>query len=206
MVDVLTRFFHFKTDLLWHKDTISEKYDLLVLPGGFSYGDYLRSGAIARFVKSMESLSAHAKEGRAVLGICNGFQILCESHLLPGVLIKNKSLKHIAKSVPLKTGNSPVTAALDSERIFNVPVSHGDGNYRIDEDGLKKLLDQQRIAFRYTENPNGSVDDIAGITSENQKILGMMPHPERASDPVNTLGRSSADGYDILKAVLEKIC
>jgi phosphoribosylformylglycinamidine synthase subunit PurQ / glutaminase len=206
MVDVLSRFFNFKTDLLWHKDSITEKYDLLVVPGGFSYGDYLRSGAIARFAVAMKSLGEHAAQGRPVIGICNGFQILCESHLLPGVLIRNNNLKHIAKTVPLIPGNTTLTSSLSSDRIYNIPVSHGDGNYRIDEDGLKRLHDKECIAFRYAENPNGSVYDIAGITSENHRILGMMPHPERAADPLNTLGIGSSDGYEILNAVLNTIC
>lgn len=198
---ILRDFFSVPTDMIWHRDSIEDgKYDLLVVPGGFSYGDYLRAGAIARFAPAMNALVKHAKSGRSVLGICNGFQILCEAGLLPGALIRNNSLMHICKDTVLKASpDNPVTGKLS--KPLSIPVSHGDGNFRISDDGLQKLKDHGQIAFRYTENPNGSVDDIAGITSENHHVLGMMPHPERATDPVN----GKTDGRPVLSAILEKI-
>jgi len=196
---ILSTFFSVQTDLLWHKNSIQEKYDLLVVPGGFSYGDYLRCGAIARFAPAMKSLVDHAKEGRPVIGICNGFQILCESGLLPGALIRNESLKHICKNVSLKpvSGNA-FTSGLSEQRTYEIPVSHGEGNFRIDDQGLQELKENNQIAFRYEVNPNGSIDHIAGITDKKHRILGMMPHPERATDPVN----GSVDGKLILEAML----
>lgn len=199
---VFQEFYNARADILWHRNAIEETYDLLALPGGFSYGDYLRSGAIAQFAPAMNSLKIHSYQGRPVIGICNGFQILCEAGLLPGALIRNVNLKHIARPVDLRAySNVPFTDGLDFEKIYRIPVSHSDGNYRIDDDGLKKLQDQNRIAFRYTENPNGSMDDIAGIVNEKGNILGMMPHPERATDPVN----GDVDGRLILDAIVSRI-
>jgi phosphoribosylformylglycinamidine synthase I len=195
---ILEKFFSVQTDMLWHGDSISGSYDLLVVPGGFSYGDYLRAGAIARFAPAMQDLLKHAQRGGPVLGICNGFQILCESHLLPGALIRNATIKHICKDVDLKPNDAnPIFGRLQGP--LSIPVSHGDGNYRASEDTLKALQDNNQIAFRYIENPNGSVDDIAGITSKDGKIIGMMPHPERATDPVN----GKTDGRSILDALLQ---
>lgn len=198
ILDVLNRFYDTEGELLWHANAIQGKYDLLVVPGGFSYGDYLRPGAIARFAPAMVSLQDHAKRGGPVVGICNGFQILCEAGLLPGVLIRNVSLKHIARWVDLRAESTPFTKGLDPNRTYRIPISHGDGNYRISEDGLKGLLDNDQIAFRYTENPNGSVDDIAGVTDKSHRVIGMMPHPERATDPANR----QTDGEPILRSIL----
>lgn len=197
---ILQEFFQVPTDMLWHGDSIQKSYDLLVVPGGFSYGDYLRAGAIARFAPAMQDVISHAKKGGYVLGICNGFQILCESHLLPGALIRNQSLKHICKDVSLLPDKAnPVFGKLKGP--LAIPVSHGEGNYRADDETLKALRDKGQIAFRYEDNPNGSLDNIAAITSENGRIVGMMPHPERATDPVNGKTR----GRPILQALLESM-
>jgi phosphoribosylformylglycinamidine synthase len=198
---ILSRFYNADAKILWHGDAIHEKYDLLVIPGGFSYGDYLRAGAIARFAPAMKSLKEHAEKGGPVMGICNGFQILCEAELLPGVLIQNTSLKHIAKSVPLNVAGTAMTSGLNKNKIYNIPVSHSEGNYRNTEAGLKELQDRDLIAFRYAENPNGSMDDIAGIVNAGGNIIGMMPHPERAADPVN----GETDGKDLLDSILNTI-
>ncbi|MDX1959448.1 MAG: phosphoribosylformylglycinamidine synthase subunit PurQ [Leptospiraceae bacterium] len=172
---------HYSHDvrLLWHKDSITEKFDLIVVPGGFSYGDYLRSGAIARFSNAMKSLPEHISKGGKVLGICNGFQILTEARLLPGALLRNLNQKHICKTVALKAGNSKLLSGVDS--ILKIPISHGEGRYFADSDTLKQLEEKNRILVKYAyDNPNGSVNDIAGIISEDGKVVGLMPHPERA--------------------------
>ncbi len=198
---VLRDFFDFKTDLLWHDRPIADErsYDLLVVPGGFSYGDYLRCGAIARFSPAMQSVVAHAQRGGAVLGICNGFQILCEARLLPGALIRNRGLLHLAKDVTLVAGNSPLFQNLKGQ--YRIPVSHSEGNFRADDETLKRLEGEGRVALRYLNNPNGSINDIAGILSENGRVLGMMPHPERATDPLN----GKTDGRAILEAYLKTL-
>lgn len=197
---ILEKFFNIKTDIIWHNSTFEEKnYDLIVLPGGFSYGDYLRCGAIARFSKAMNSLFEHTKKNKPVIGICNGFQILCEAKLLPGALIRNQNLLHIAKDVPIIKGNCEFFKDLND--IYFIPISHSEGNYYADEETLKELQNEGRIAFFYKENPNGSILNIAGILSKNKKILGMMPHPERATDPVN----GKTDGYIILKTILDHL-
>ncbi len=202
IVRVLHEFFHAETALLWHAEPLHERYDLLVVPGGFSYGDYLRAGAIARFAPAMNSLIEHRKRGGPVFGVCNGFQILCEAGLLPGALIRNQSLKHICKTVRLRANPANAFAAgLDGGREYAAPISHGDGNYRIDPDGLAALEDNQQIVFRYQENPNGSVADIAGVSDREQLVLGMMPHPESAVDPITGSG---ADGREILTALLQR--
>lgn len=198
IVTVLAQFFDAQVDLLWHAERFSKKYDLLVVPGGFSYGDYLRAGAIARFSAAMNDVAEHAKQGRPLLGICNGFQILCEAGLLPGALIRNVSLKHICRDVGLRAvPTTPFTKSLDPDRIYRIPVSHSDGNYRADERTLAELEDQGRIAFRYVDNPNGSLADIAGVVNPAGNVLGMMPHPERAVDPLV----GGTDGATILRAV-----
>ncbi len=196
---VLRDIFGCKTDLLWHDRSIEDSYDLLVVPGGFSYGDYLRCGAIARFSPAMQSVIDHAKRGGAVLGICNGFQILCEAQLLPGALIRNKGLLHLAKDVTLVAGNSSIFQGLKGQ--YRIPISHSEGNYRADEETLKRLEGEGRVALRYLDNPNGSMNDIAGIVSENGRVLGMMPHPERATDPRN----GKTDGKAILEAYLQSL-
>ena len=197
ILDVLRRFFHADARLLWHADRIDGEFDLLVVPGGFSYGDYLRSGAIARFSPAMKDVSAHAAAGRPLVGICNGFQILCEAHLLPGALIRNVSLKHVCRDVTIRAeSGTPYTHSLSPDLTYVVPVSHGDGNFRADEESLRRIEGEGQVAFRYVDNPNGSVNDIAGIVNAGGNVLGMMPHPERAVDPLT----GGTDGAELLRA------
>ena len=201
---VLHNFFDIKANLLWHDNFFQEKYELIILPGGFSYGNYLRAGAIARFAKAMKSLETHIKRGACVLGICNGFQILCEASLLPGTLLANQSLKHVARDIRLTTNSqNRFTKHLSKETMYQIPVSHSEGNYYIEENNYKKLLDNNQIAFQYqaTENPNGSFQNIAGVSSPDMKILGMMPHPERA---INSL-TGGTDGKLVLQSILNAI-
>ncbi|MEO1102085.1 MAG: phosphoribosylformylglycinamidine synthase subunit PurQ [Pseudomonadota bacterium] len=169
--------------MVWHKDgTIPDGTDMVMVPGGFSYGDYLRCGAIAGNSPIISQLLSHAERGGYVLGVCNGFQILCETGLLPGALIRNASLNFVCKPQPLRVenANSAFTSSYAGGDDITIPVAHHDGNYVADEDTLDTLENEGRIAFRYAGNPNGSARDIAGILSENGRILGMMPHPERA--------------------------
>ena len=183
------------TQFFWHKERNIPAADLIVLPGGFSYGDYLRTGAIARFSPAMEAVAKHAKEGRPVIGICNGFQILLEAGLLPGAMLRNRSLSFVCQYVSLRTEttDSPFTNRLKKGQVLNLPIAHGEGNYFCDPDTLKRLQDEDRIVFRYSSatgqladefNPNGSVNHIAGILNEKRNVLGMMPHPERASETI----------------------
>ena len=192
---------------LWHKDgAVPNDVDCVVLPGGFSYGDYLRVGAIAKFSPLMQAVAEHARKGKLVIGICNGFQVLCEAHLLPGVLIRNRSLKFICKDVHLKVARHAPPFTDFEEDVLKIPIAHGEGNYFIDPDGLKRLQDNDQIAFRYCDalgnvtpqaNPNGSTDSIAGIVNENGNVLGMMPHPERCAE--DALG--NRDGLKILMSI-----
>ncbi|MFN3529886.1 MAG: phosphoribosylformylglycinamidine synthase subunit PurQ [Bacteroidia bacterium] len=197
---------------LFHKETDLQGVDMVVLPGGFSYGDYLRSGAIARFSPIMEQVIAHAKRGGYVMGICNGFQVLTEAKLVPGTLLHNTSRKFICKNVYLKpqTTQTLLTRGLSTEEVLQIPIAHGEGNYFIDEDGLKALNDQDQVLFRYCDaagnitqegNPNGSLQNIAGITNKERNVFGMMPHPERAADDV--LGNT--DGLRILESLLNLV-
>jgi phosphoribosylformylglycinamidine synthase len=182
-------------ETVWHTETILPAVDLIVLPGGFSYGDYLRSGAIAARSPVMRAVVDRAAAGVPILGICNGFQILCEAGLLPGVLMRNASLRFVCREVRLRvaTTNTVFTAGYELDQIIRAPVAHGDGNYRCDADTLARLKDDDRVAFRYVDeaglateaaNPNGSIDNIAGILSERRNVLGMMPHPENLIDPL----------------------
>lgn len=187
---------------LWHKSTNLGGCDFLIIPGGFSYGDYLRSGAIARFSPIMDKVIEHANAGGYVLGICNGFQVLVEAGLLPGVLLRNDHQKFNSKNVYLRaaTNNSLFTGDLDLTRAYKVPVAHAEGRYFTDEATLKQIIDNDQVLFRYCDadgqvtdaaNPNGSLDNIAGICNAGRNVFGLMPHPERASDPLlgNTDGR-----------------
>ncbi len=188
IADILSKYYHHDVTYVWHKDSFEKKYDLVVLPGGFSYGDYLRCGALARFSPAMISLKDHLDSGRLVLGICNGFQILVEAGLLPGALTRNKTLKHICKNVNLKVGSkeNPLTKKISPDKLLDIPISHGEGSYFADKETLKRLEDENRILFKYSgENPNGSLEDIAGITSKDFKIAGLMPHPERAVEEIS---------------------
>jgi phosphoribosylformylglycinamidine synthase len=188
------------TDLVWHDETNLSRYDAVVLPGGFSYGDYLRCGAIARFSPVMSAVKKFAAEGGPVLGICNGFQILVESHLLPGALIRNKDLRFICKYTELETGatDSVFTSELRKGQILRVPIAHGEGQYVADDRTLDQLEAEDRVAFRYLDNPNGSARDIAGILSKERNVLGLMPHPEDACEPL----MGSTDGLGIFRSML----
>ena len=197
-------------DYIWHKDTDLSKFDCIILPGGFSYGDYLRCGAIAKFSPVMESIKEFSEKGKTVVGICNGFQILCESGILPGVLIRNKDLKFRCEMTNLLVQNtdSCFTNRCDLDQVIQVPISHGEGNYFADNDTLDKLENNNQIIFKYSSstgdvsdinNPNGSVMNIAGIINQNGNVLGMMPHPERVCDPI--LGGS--DGLKIFGSILD---
>ncbi|MEL6857379.1 MAG: phosphoribosylformylglycinamidine synthase subunit PurQ [Pseudomonadota bacterium] len=169
--------------MVWHKDgSIPDGTDLVMVPGGFSYGDYLRCGAMAANSPVISQLHAHAECGGYILGVCNGFQILCETGLLPGALMRNQSLNFVCKPQRLKveTANSAFTSAYARGSEVTIPIAHHDGNYVADEDTLQTLEGNGRVAFRYIDNPNGSARDIAGVISENGRVLGMMPHPERA--------------------------
>ena len=201
------------TQFVWHKeDSIGQDVDLVILPGGFSYGDYLRTGAIAKFSPVMKDVIRFANEGGMVIGICNGFQVLCESGLLPGVLIRNESLKFICKEIYLKTENSQTafTNGLKAGEIIKVPVAHGEGNFMVTDEVLADLESNNQIVFRYSGpngevtkefNINGSRNNIAGIVSKEGNVFGMMPHPERACESI--LG--SADGLKILNSIRESI-
>ncbi|MEL6369128.1 MAG: phosphoribosylformylglycinamidine synthase subunit PurQ [Pseudomonadota bacterium] len=175
-----------KPQMIWHQDTSIPDVDLIVLPGGFSHGDYLRAGAMAARAPIMEAVRAHGERGTLILGICNGFQILTEAELLPGALLRNQDLDFVCRTVTLSVASSasPFTSAFQPGQLIDFPVAHHDGNYFADEDTLKRLEDGNRIAFKYVDNPNGSVRDIAGILSENGRILGLMPHPERVISPL----------------------
>lgn len=201
------------TQFVWHKeDSIGQDVDLVILPGGFSYGDYLRTGAIAKFSPVMRDVIRYANEGGMVIGICNGFQVLCESGLLPGVLIRNESLKFICKEIYLKTENNQTafSSQLQPGEIIKVPVAHGEGNYMVTDEVLQDLESNNQIVFRYSGpngeitkeyNINGSRNNIAGVVSREGNVFGMMPHPERACE--NILG--SADGLKILSSIRESI-
>ena len=172
---------------VWHKDTsLPHGTDVVGIPGGFSFGDYLRCGAIAAQSPIAAAIHAHATRGGYVIGICNGFQVLTEMRLLPGALMRNAGLKFVCRSVSLRveTTESAFTCAYGRGQVIDLPVAHHDGNYTIDADGLAELQGQDRIAFRYQGNPNGAMADIAGVLSANRRVLGLMPHPERAVDPV----------------------
>jgi len=199
------------TDFIWHKTADLRNYDIIVLPGGFSYGDYLRCGAIARFSPVMKEVVTQAKKGIKIIGICNGFQILTESQLLPGVLLKNTNQKFICKTVHLRVENNNTifTHKCNAQEVLKIPIAHGEGNYYCDAETLEELKNHQQIVFRYCDsggriapecNPNGSIENIAGIINRSGNVLGMMPHPERRSDRI--LGH--ADGLKILGSIIER--
>lgn len=174
-----------QVSMVWHGDTdLPSGLDLIIIPGGFSYGDYLRSGAMAARATIMPAITAFAHKGGSILGICNGFQILCESGLLPGALTRNEKLKYVCKPIDLKVSNpnSRFTSVFKDKDVVTMTQGNGDGCYRADVDTLKSLTDNGQIVFRYVDNPNGSLDDIAGITNLKGNILGLMPHPDRAFD------------------------
>lgn len=202
----------YKTNFLWHKEGDLKESDVIVLPGGFSYGDYLRTGSIARFSPIMNEVINFAKNGGIVIGICNGFQILLEAGLLPGVMLKNISLNFVCKDVYLSVENSETnfTKGIKTDAALKVPVAHGEGNYFADKNTLKGLVDNNQVVFQYSSkdgevsedyNPNGSAMNIAGIINKEGNVLGMMPHPERSSDPV----LKKTDGSLIFKAIANNI-
>lgn len=197
---------------LWHKDKSLQNCDMIILPGGFSYGDYLRSGAIARFSPVMEKISVFADKGGYVFGVCNGFQIACEAGLLPGALLHNTDRKFHCKNVFIKVQNSDtlITSAIPKEKALKIPIAHGEGNYFNDAESLKKMNENGQILFRYCDekgtiteesNPNGSIENIAGICNEKKNVFGMMPHPERASD--TELGNT--DGKFLFESILNLV-
>lgn len=190
--------------MVWHKDSdLPEGTDLVGIPGGFSFGDYLRCGAIAARSPIASAIVSHAQRGGMAIGICNGFQVLCETGLLPGALMRNAALRYICKPVGLRveTANSPFTAAYEAGQEIRVPIAHHDGNYTAEADILDRLEQEDRVAFRYVENPNGSDRDIAGILSENRRVLGMMPHPERAYDAVH----GGQDGKPLFSGLVDSL-
>jgi phosphoribosylformylglycinamidine synthase len=192
------------TQMVWHKDDhLPDGLDVIGIPGGFSFGDYLRCGAIAARSPIVQSVIEFANKGGYVVGVCNGFQVLTESGLLPGVLMRNAGIKFVCKDLDLvvKTTDSAFTNRYTKGQRISVPVAHHDGNYTADTDTLKRLHAEDRVAFTYVDNPNGSTDDIAGILSENRRVLGMMPHPERLNDP--ELG--GTDGSGLFESIAEAL-
>ncbi|MFN0106477.1 MAG: phosphoribosylformylglycinamidine synthase subunit PurQ [Bryobacteraceae bacterium] len=188
-------------EMLWHRDeAIPSHIDAVILPGGFSYGDYLRCGAIAKFSPIVGAVKAFAAKGGPVIGICNGFQILTEAGLLPGALVRNTNLKYICKPVALRieTTNTPFTNQASQRQIVTFPIAHGEGRYTADEATLDQLETEDRIVFRYIDNPNGSLRDIAGICNRERNVLGMMPHPERATDAL----MGSTDGLTVFRSLV----
>ncbi len=211
MIYVLETLYGQKVVSLWHKDTDLQNCDFIVLPGGFSYGDYLRSGAIARFSPIMEKIIEFANNGGYVMGVCNGFQILCESGLLPGALLHNNSHKFICKNVYLSTQNKNTCLTTSVEdKVLCVPIAHGEGRYFADEETLKQLNDNGQVLFRYCDeegnitpesNPNGAVENIAGVSNAAGNVFGMMPHPERAADKE----LSNTDGGYIFESIMNTL-
>ncbi|WP_238371233.1 phosphoribosylformylglycinamidine synthase subunit PurQ [Heliomarina baculiformis] len=186
--------------MVWHKDsTLPQGVDIVGIPGGFSFGDYLRCGAIAARSPICQAVVAHADRGGYAMGICNGFQVLTETGVLPGALLRNAGLKYICKTVGLKveTSSSAFTEGYNAGDTVNIPIAHHDGNYFADAETVARLKGEDRVAFTYTDNPNGSISDIAGILSENRRVLGMMPHPERAADS----GHGGTDGAALFRAL-----
>ncbi|RBI86738.1 phosphoribosylformylglycinamidine synthase subunit PurQ [Rhodosalinus halophilus] len=190
-----------RVDMVWHKDTaLPEGTDLVAVPGGFSYGDYLRCGAIAAQSPICRAVAAHAERGGHVLGICNGFQVLTEMRLLPGVLMRNAGITFVCRTERLivRTAESDFTAGYSEGQEVVFPIAHHDGNYTASEDELDRLEGEGRVAFTYAENPNGSARDIAGVLSENRRVLGLMPHPERAVDPAH----GGTDGQALFRSLV----
>jgi len=190
-------------DMVWHKDADLPDVDLVAVPGGFSFGDYLRCGAIAAQSPICKALSAHVNKGGYALGVCNGFQVLTETGLLPGALMRNANLKFVCKSSALKveTSNSAFTEGYNAGDTVHFPIAHHDGNYTADADTLAKLQGDDRVAFTYGDNPNGSIQNIAGVLSENRRVLGMMPHPERAVDD----GHGGTDGQALFRGLIGQL-
>jgi len=191
------------TEYIWHDASSLGDIDAVILPGGFAYGDYLRCGAIAKFSRVMQAVKKFAADGGLVLGICNGFQILVESGLLPGALIRNRGLKFICRPVGLRveTAGTPFTSQANQGDILTFPIAHGEGCYYADERTLDELEAEDRVVFRYTDNPNGSLRDIAGVLSRERNVMGLMPHPERASDPL----MGGTDGLVLFRSMVSSV-
>jgi len=192
-----------EAEFIWHDSTNLKNLDAVILPGGFAYGDYLRCGAIAKFSPVMQSIRKFAGEGGLVLGVCNGFQILTESGLLPGALVRNRTQKFICRTLPVRveTTNSPFTCAASKGQILHLPIAHGEGCYVAEENTLDELESEDRVLLRYRDNPNGSMRAIAGILNKERNVMGMMPHPERVADPL----MGSTDGLAILQSVVSAL-
>src|SRR5580658_6455489 len=192
-----------QAEFIWHDSSSLGNVDAVILPGGFSYGDYLRCGAIAKFSPVMAAVRKFAADGGLVLGICNGFQILVESGLLPGALLRNRDLKFVCRDVTVgvETTNSPFTSSAAKGRLLRVPVAHGEGCYTADERTLDELEAEDRVVFRYVDNPNGSERSIAGILSRERNVIGLMPHPERACDSL----MGSVDGLVVFRSILAHV-
>jgi phosphoribosylformylglycinamidine synthase len=192
-----------RAEFIWHDSAALGDVDAVVLPGGFSYGDYLRCGAIAKFSPVMNAVKRFAADGGLVLGICNGFQILVEAGLLPGALLRNTRLKFICREVRLRTEttNSPFTSAAHQGQVVTFSIAHGEGRYYADEHTLDELEAEDRVVFRYLENPNGSLRDIAGILSRERNVMGLMPHPERATEPL----MGSSDGLVVFQSMVASL-
>jgi|SRR5665213_243863 len=190
-------------EFIWHDSSLLGEVDAVILPGGFSYGDYLRCGAIAKFSPVMQAVRDFASRGGLVIGICNGFQVLVESGLLPGALLRNRELKFVCRPVKIRveTVNTPFTCAATAGQTLTVPVAHGEGCYFADDATLTALKRDDRVVFRYVDNPNGSLDDIAGICNEGRNVMGLMPHPERAADALMT----STDGRMVFESMLQSL-
>lgn len=212
MIYVLKNIMGYEVTSLWHKDHDLQGCNFIILPGGFSYGDYLRSGAIARFSPIMQEVIGFANKGGYVLGICNGFQILTESHLLPGALLHNNHQKFNCKNVYLKveTTHSLITSAYQKNDVIKIPIAHGEGRYFTDEKTIQTLLDNDQVLFKYCDdagnitaesNPNGSLLNIAGVTNAGRNVFGMMPHPERAADE----NLKNTDGKKLFEFILQKV-
>jgi phosphoribosylformylglycinamidine synthase I len=212
MVYVLETIMQQEVVKLWHKDTDLKNCDFIVLPGGFSYGDYLRSGAIARFSPIMDKVIEHANKGGYVMGVCNGFQILCEAGLLPGALLHNSHHQFTCKNVYIKADNKSnlITSQADTTKTLKIPVAHGEGRYYAEEAELKQIIANGQVLFRYCDengninasaNPNGALDNIAGVSNKNKNVFGMMPHPERAAD--RELGNT--DGRIIFESIISMV-
>ena len=212
MINVLEQVSGKSVERLWHKEHNLKNCDFIVLPGGFSFGDYLRSGAIAKFSPVMQEVIEFSKKGGYVLGVCNGFQILTEAGLVPGALLHNEARKFICKNIYIKaeTNNSIITQNLDSTKALKIPIAHGEGNYFIDKNGLDSLKHNDQILFSYCNengkvlkeaNPNGSLENIAGVCNVGRNVFGMMPHPERASSPI----LANSDGLAIFESILSLV-
>nr|MBA2600422.1 phosphoribosylformylglycinamidine synthase subunit PurQ [Actinomycetota bacterium] len=192
-----------ETELVWHDDPVLPEVDIVVLPGGFAHGDYLRTGALARFSPIMQAVTDHAERGGLVLGVCNGFQVLCETGLLPGALHKNKGLKFMCKWTELRVDNAatPFTSRASTGSVLKIPINHFEGNWYCDPETLQGMRERDQIVLRYVDNPNGALDDAAGIVNENGNVFGLMPHPERACDEL--LG--SEDGIVLLGSAIDHV-